>query len=277
MLAAALLQHSEIAAAETPLERGAYLMHGIVACGNCHATRDAAGKVEPGMELAGGTVFDAPVFRAVAPNITPDLETGIGRWSDEQIIDAIRNGKRRDGGTIGPPMPIEFYRGMSDTDVRAIVAYLRSVPPVHHAVEKSSYRIPLPPNYGPAVTTVSDVPRDDTIAYGHYLASSLGHCLDCHTPRGADGQLHMDKIGAGGQEIGVPWGGGLVTTPNLTPANPTGIAKWTDQQVKAAIAQGERPDRPLVRLMAFDWYRTISDRDLDMLVAYLRTLKPAVP
>lgn len=265
------------ARAETLLERGTYLMRGIVACGNCHATRDGSGKVMPGAELAGGTVFAAPVFRAVAPNITPDAETGIGRWTDEQIVDAIRNGKRPDGTIIGQPMPIEFYRGIADSDVQAIVAYLRSVPPVHHAVEKSTYKMPLPPNYGPTVTTVPSVNRDDKLAYGRYLATSLGHCMDCHTPRGDDGQLHMDKIGAGGQEIGIPWGGGLITTSNLTPANPDGIAKWTDQQVKTAITKGVRPDRPLTRLMAFDWYQSISDSDLDAMVAYLRSLRPAVP
>jgi mono/diheme cytochrome c family protein len=265
------------AKAETSLERGTYLMGGIVACGNCHAMRDASGKVEPGMDLAGGTVFNAPIFRAVAPNVTPDPETGIGRWTDDQIVDAIRNGRRPDGTIIGPPMPIEFYRGMSDTDVRGLVAYLRAIAPVRHQVEKSVYKIPLPPNYGPQVISVPDVPSDDRIAYGHYLATSLGHCLECHTPRGSNGQLQMDKVGAGGQEIEVPWTGALVVTSNLTPANLHGMAKWTDKQVKIAIARGERPDRPLVRLMAFDWYQTVSDADLNAIVAYLRTLKPAVP
>src|SRR5581483_5505596 len=165
----------------------------------------------------------------------------------------------------GPPMPIEFYRGISDGDVRALVAYLRAVPPVRHKVEKSVYKIPLPPGYGPPVTTVAEVPRGDKLAYGHYLASALGHCLECHTPRGPEGRLQMAKLGAGGQEIGIPWGGGLVMTSNLTAANPHGIANWSDQQVKDAIRTGERPDRPLVRLMAFDWYRSISDADLDAL------------
>jgi mono/diheme cytochrome c family protein len=158
-----------------------------------------------------------------------------------------------------------------------LVAYLRAVPPVRHQVEKSVYKIPLPPDYGPQVTSVRDRSPSDKIAYGHYLASSLGHCLECHTPRAADGRLVMDKAGAGGQEIEVPWTGALVLTSNLTPANPAGMAKWTDQQVKTAITKGRRPDRALVQLMAFDWYQTISDADLDALVAYLRTLKPAVP
>jgi len=264
-------------AEETPLERGRYLMHGVVACGNCHTPRDADGNPIDGMELAGGVVFNAPVFRAISANITPDKETGIGKWSDEQIIESIRNGKRPDGTIIGPPMPIEFYRNMSDSDVRAIVAYLRSIKPVARKIEKSTYKIPLPPGYGPVVTSVPDAPRADKIAYGHYLATALGHCLECHTPRAPDGRLVMDKLGAGGQEIEVPWSGALVTASNLTPANRDGIVGWSDQQVKLAITQGQRPDRALVRLMAFDWYQTIDPADLDALVAYLRSLKPATP
>ena len=83
--------------AETPLERGTYLMHGIVACGNCHTPKGADFKPLIDQELAGGFVIEAPVFRAVAPNITPDKETGIGGWTDGQIVEAIRNGKRPDG------------------------------------------------------------------------------------------------------------------------------------------------------------------------------------
>ncbi len=126
---------------ETPLERGKYLMSSIVACGNCHTPKGPSGRAIADQELSGGTVFDAPVFHAVSANITPDKETGIGNWTDEQIINAIRNGKRPDGTTIGPPMPIAFYRGMSDSDVHAIVAYLRQVKPISNKVEKSTYKI----------------------------------------------------------------------------------------------------------------------------------------
>jgi len=272
LCAAALMAAS--ARAETPLERGTYLMRGIVACGNCHTPKTAEGKPIADRELAGGFVIEVPVFHAVAPNITPDKETGIGNWSDDQIVDAIRNGRRPDGTIIGPPMPIPFYREMSDTDVRAIVAYLRSVKPIRNKVEKSTYKIPLPPAYGPPVTQVPDVPRTDKIAYGHYLAGALGHCLDCHTPRLPDGQSDMARVGAGGEELPA-FVGGIIVSANLTPANEQGIAHWTDAQVKAAIQTGMRPDRPLVLLMAFDWYKNIKGADMDALVAYLRTLKPA--
>src|SRR5262249_31590689 len=107
------------ARAETPLERGTYLMRGVVACGNCHPPKGPQGDV-PGMELAGGVTFQEDVFIAVSPNITPDAETGIGKWTDGQIISAIREGKRPDGTIIGPPMPIALYRGISDEDVNAI-------------------------------------------------------------------------------------------------------------------------------------------------------------
>jgi mono/diheme cytochrome c family protein len=270
----AALAAAPAARAETPLERGTYLMRGIVACGNCHTPKTADAKPIAEQELAGGFVIEVPVFRAVAPNITPDKETGIGNWTDDQIVDAIRNGKRPDGTIIGPPMPIAFYREMSDTDVRAIVAYLRSVKPIRNKVEKSTYKIPLPPAYGPPVTQVPDVPRTDKIAYGHYLAGALGHCLDCHTPQLPNGQNDMARVGAGGQELPA-FIGGTIVSANLTPANEQGIAHWTDAQVKAAIQTGMRPDRPLVLLMAFDWYKNINDADMDALVAYLRTLKPA--
>ena len=145
------------AAAQTPLERGTYLMRGIVACGNCHTQNTPQGPM-PGMELAGGTKFEEGFGIAYASNITPDPETGIGKWTDAQIITAIREGKRPDGSIIGPPMPSSLYRDVSDDDVKAIVAYLRTVKPVVNKVPKPEYKVPLPPSYGPPVTTVPPVP-----------------------------------------------------------------------------------------------------------------------
>jgi len=277
-LVAAVMTAGGAAWAETPLERGTYLMHTIVACGNCHTPKGPDGKAIASMELAGGNPIDSPVFHAVPGNITPDKDTGIGNWSDDQIIDAIRNGKKPDGTIIGPPMPIPFYHGtpatpgMSDTDVKAIVAYLRSVKPVHNQVEKSTYKIPLPTSYGPPVTHNPDVPHTDHVAYGKYLASGLGHCMDCHTPD-VQGRPDFTKMGAGGNPFGAP-NGGVIISANLTPGNPSGVAGWTNQQVKTAITDGMRPDRPLVRLMAFDWYKNMSNADLNDLVAFLRSLKP---
>jgi len=269
---AAMAAASAASAAETDLARGQYLLAGIVACGNCHSPRGPDGKIPVGQELSGGMIIETPVFRAVAPNITPDKETGIGNWTDAQIVAAIREGKRPDGTLIGPPMPIGFYRNMSDTDVRAIVAALRAVRPVNHAVGKSTYKIPLTASYGPPVVHVPDVPRSNTVAYGKYLAD-IAHCMECHTPR-VKGVLDMDRVGGGGQELPAP-NGGVVVSANLTPGNPDGMARWTNGQTIRTIATGVRPDgRKLVPLMAFDWYATVKDGDMNALLAYLRTLKP---
>jgi mono/diheme cytochrome c family protein len=158
-----------VASAETPLERGRYLVETIAACGNCHTPKGPNGPL-PGMNLAGNQVIeDNPDFRAVAPNITPDRATGIGGWTDAQLARAIREGIRPDGSVIGPPMPFEFYRGLADDDLAAIVAYLRSVPAVANRAEKSTYRMPLPPAYGPPVGSVTAPPRSNPVAYGGYL------------------------------------------------------------------------------------------------------------
>ncbi len=100
------------------LERGTYLMNSIVACGNCHVQRDKDGRPIVALGLSGGEVFDEKPFKAYAPNITPDPETGIGKWTEAQLVSAIREGIRPDGTLIGPPMPIGFYRGISDDDAR---------------------------------------------------------------------------------------------------------------------------------------------------------------
>jgi len=126
-LVAASICTLQRANADALLDRGRYLMEGIVACGNCHTPKGPDGAPLHDKELSGGFAIDAPIFHAVASNITPDKATGIGNWTDAEIIDAIRNGKRPDGSIIGPPMPIAFYRGMSDSDVKAIVAYLQTL------------------------------------------------------------------------------------------------------------------------------------------------------
>lgn len=253
------------------LARGTYLMDGIVACGNCHVQRDK-GKPLPDKGLSGGMVFDEPPFKAYAPNITPDAETGIGKWTDEQLGRAIREGIRPDGSVIGPPMPIAFYRGVSDQDLKAIVAYLRAQPAVKNAVPKSEYRIPLPKNYGPAITKPVSAPsRKDPVKYGAYLAGPLGHCLDCHTPW-VKGIPDMKRLGAGGNDFKGPWG--VSVARNLTP-HETGLKDWSDQEIARAIREGVRKDGTRLKPpMAFDWYRNINDEDMKALIAYLRTLKP---
>ena len=257
------------ALAQTAVERGRYLVEGIAACGNCHTMK---GPEAPGKDYAGGFVIEEGPFRAVSSNITPDRETGIGAWRDQQIIDAIRDGTRPDGTIIGPPMPIELYNMMADDDVKAIVAYLRTLPPVNFKPEKSVYRIPL--HAMPHVKNWQAPPKSSRVAYGGYLAGPLGHCIECHTPPLQGRRDYANKFAAGGFEMPAP-GGGRVVSANITPDRETGIGAWTDVQIKRAITDGTRPDGgKLVPLMPFDHYKRVSAEDLDALIAYLRSLKP---
>jgi len=127
--------------AETQIQRGRYLVDTLAACGNCHTPRGPNG---PQMDkyLAGGDHIRHKDFDAVSANITPDPETGIGRWSDAQLFKAIREGQRPDGSLIGPAMPSKAYREMANDDVKAIIAYLRTVPPVKNAVTEE-IKIPI--------------------------------------------------------------------------------------------------------------------------------------
>ena len=272
------------AAQPNSLERGRYLVETVAFCGVCHNTRDADGRMRPGMELAGGRVMSMNEvrtvlsnippgdIRAVVPNITPDAETGIGRWTDSEIATAIREGRRPDGSIIGPPMPIALYRGISDRDLTAIVTYLRTVPPVRHAVtERSTYPFALGP-YGPTVGHVPD-PPDDPVARGAYIAGPLAHCMECHTPLLSVVQRDWTRIGAGGMPIEGPWG--IVVAPNITSNRDYGIGGWTDDQILGAITRGIAADgRRLLPPMGARAaiYSRITDSDLRDLITYLRSL-----
>ena len=269
-----VMQSCSVAMAATDaatLARGKYLVEGVAACGNCHIARGAKGEPLFDKGLSGGMPFDEPAFNAVAPNITPDMETGIGKWTDAQLAKAIREGIRPDKSVIGPPMPMEFYRHMSDADLAAIIAYLRAQPPVRNAVAKSKYNIPLPPAYGPAIKSVKAPPASDKRAHGEYL-SNIGHCMECHTPRDAKGMLQHDRLGAGGQKFPGPWGESV--SRNLTP-HPTGLKDWSDAQIIHAVRDGvDRDGKPYNPPMGFGFYKNISDADMAALVTYLRSLKP---
>jgi mono/diheme cytochrome c family protein len=261
------------AAAQTYRERGAYLVTTLGACGNCHTPRDAANQPVAAMAMAGGFEFEDRLGHIVSPNITPDTATGIGGWSVGQIVYALRNGKRPDGTIIAPPMPIEFYRGLSDRDAEAIAVYLKGLPPIRHAVGRSTYKIPLPADYGPIVGHVAAPDRTDKIAYGAYLAGAVAHCMECHTPRIA-GKLVLDRLGAGGRELPD------FSTPGATTISrditPTGIGQWSDADVKRAILVGVRPDGTrLSPVMPSAAYNGMTSDDVNAIVDYLRTLKPA--
>lgn len=256
-------------AAQSLAAKGKYLVDGIGGCGNCHTARGGPMK---GVYLAGGNSFGGPKapFKSYAPNITPDPETGIGKWTDIQIIKSIREGKRPDGSIIGPPMAIDFYKYMSDNDVKAIVAYLRTVKPVKHKTPKSVYRIPL--RAGAPAGNVADVSPSNKIAYGEYQVR-IGHCMECHTPMVKGHPDLKNRLGAGGRTFRGRYGES--TSSNITPHKVTGIGNWTDAEIKRAITKGIKKDGTKLRPpMCFRCYDKMTEADVDAMVAYLRSIKP---
>lgn len=250
-------------------ERGDYLVNSIMACGSCHTPIGPSGFVAE-QALGGRLVEKNEQFTAVAPNITPAGR--IKDWTDEQLAKAIREGIRPDGSVIGPPMPFEVYKGISDDDLLSVVAYLRTVPAVENDPGVSAYNIPLPPAYGPPVTTVAAVPEGATVEYGAYLSNALGHCTVCHTKmEGGIAQLET-LLGAGGNAFNGPWG--TVVSANITPY---ALANYTDAQIATMITHGERPDgSKLTGPMAFPFYAKMKADDVQAIVTYLRSL-PAIP
>lgn len=262
-----------------PLQHGRYLVETIAGCGNCHTPRLPDGTPDNSKNLAGAFVIQEPVFNAYAQNITPDMETGIGSWTEDQIVDAIRNARKPDGTFMGPPMSFGWYKNMSDTDVRAIAKYIKSVPAVRNEVPPATYSIPGgPPEnniFGPIVTSVPDVPKTDIVKYGEYLAGPVGHCMDCHTTY-VMGQIDMAQLGRGGNVYARPfiydW---AAVSANITSHPEAGLGSWTDAEIKRAITEGiSRDGRELLPFMPYWLYKKMEPSDLDAIVAYLRTLPP---
>lgn len=257
------------------VKRGEYLMNGPVACSNCHGTRNPDMSIKAGMEFAGGFHIVDPGFDVYSANITQDKETGIGTWTDEQIIKAIREGVSKEGKIIFPPMPVPTYNQMSDADVKAIVAYMRTIKPVHNEVRESKWNVPqlaMPPAKGAAAP-----PESNKLAYGGYIVNALAHCFECHSTPDARGVPDVEhKAGGGGFEITLA-PGAVARVPNITSDKATGIGDWTDAQIRTALTEGKSRDgHGLSPPMPFPFFKNMTSSDLDAVIAYIRTIPPIV-
>src|SRR5271169_2511730 len=170
------------------LARGRYLFTSSTGCTGCHSVHDwntHGGPIMPGAEGVGQVMwFTNLPGRIVAPNITPDPETGAGNWTDDQLARAIREGIGHDGRALFPMMPYTHFREMSDEDLASVIVYLRSLPPVRHELPKTEIIFPV--KYlirnvpEPVTSPVSDgIIASDPAKYGAHLVNLAG-CGDCH-------------------------------------------------------------------------------------------------
>lgn len=269
------------------ITRGEYLYKYGNQCWGCHVPGTTA---DPGALPVGGREFDlsniGPGFGFYfATNLTPDKETGIGDWTDGELVRAIREGVSRDGRILFPLMPVEYYKGISDRDALAITAYLKTLPPTRNEITANrpsfmakaliALKVIKPQ---PAITqTVVAPPAGPTDEYGKYLATNASGCAECHTPRNLqNGEVIWEQLLAGsnfafgGEMEKMPAG---AHAPNLTMDKETGIGNWTEEQFITAMRIGTRPDGTVIlALMPYPYYSFWTDDDLKAVYRYLKTV-----
>ncbi len=253
------------------VKRGDYLVNTILTCGNCHTPKGPNGDIMD-KAFSGGLSWDEPPFKVTAPNITQDKDTGIGKWSDADIKKLLRTGLRPNGVPIAAVMPTGFYGIITNRDMNAIVAYLRTLKPIKNKVPDPIYKFAAPPQIFPgAEKPYTEAMFSDRIKHGFYLAT-IGHCMECHTPM-PKGVHNWADLGRGGFEFPGPWG--VSVSRNITSSKSKGIGAWTDAQIKTAITTGvDKDGNHLKPPMGFGYYAHMTDEDIADIIAYLRRVPP---
>jgi hypothetical protein len=263
------------------LERGKYLVEGLVQCPLCHSENDYKHRgTQPLPGKKGGGFIVPPEesevpapYRVVVPNISSDPDYGAGRWKDSDFVRALRRGIGHDGRTLFPLMPYNYFRSLSDEDLASVIVYERSLAPVH--IERPKTVLPedvkqtLQPM--PPLEHVPEPDRSNRVKYGEYLVT-VGHCDLCHTPVDEKGNPLFDMAFSGGAPLIGPWGK-TVASLNLTP-DPSGISYFDESMFITTIREGRVKARLLSNAMPWGYFRNLSDDDLKAIFAYLRTLKP---
>jgi mono/diheme cytochrome c family protein len=269
LAAIAAIALTQSAAAQPAVERGRYLVNTIMTCGNCHTPKGPNGDIMD-KAFSGGLEFDEPPFKVTAANITPDRETGIGKWSDADIKTLLLTGVRPNGVPIAAVMPTGFYGILTPADLDAIVAYLRTLKPVRNQVPDPVYKITVKPQIFPGAEKPFAGDPKDKVAHGFYLAT-IGHCMECHTPMGPQGRNFVRDLGTGGFALKGPWG--VSVSRNITQSKTKGIGAWSDDEIRRAITQGISRDGSKLRPpMGFHYYAAMTAPDIDAIVAWLRTV-----
>ena len=259
------------------VQRGKYIFAAAGGCG-CHSTK------EDGLN-AGGRKFSGSFGIVYGTNITPDKETGIGAWSEQQFIDAMRYGLRPNGEKLLPVMPYPSFRLMSDADMKALWAYLQSLPAIKKTNRPRRANMPFlnlflaawNKAYGGKGEAPQRAPSEG-VERGKYLVWHVAHCGECHTPRGLSGAPDNSRFLAGTEA-----GPENAIVPNITPEPRTGIGTWSEDEIVDYLQTGFRPDGDNAQgLMAevidgtSAGYKDLSVADLRAIAAYLRTVPPIV-
>jgi mono/diheme cytochrome c family protein len=271
LAAAVLAVVSAAASAQGDPKRGEYVAQ-AAGCAACH-TDSAAG----GAPYAGGRAIDTPFGTFYGPNITPQPQDGIGKWTEADFRRALRLGERPDGADFFPVFPYPSFSRMADADIRDLWAYLRALPPV--ARPNREHQVKWPFRWRLLISAwkwlfftpgpfVPDAAAGAQVNRGAYLVTALGHCGECHTPRNFLGGPKKRRALAGGK---LPEG----RTPNLTP---TRLKRWSDRQLKEFLRTGVTPDGDAASDLMDEVIRNdtskLTAEDLSALVAYLRALTP---
>ncbi|KAA0581984.1 cytochrome c [Azospirillum sp. B21] len=265
---------ADMAPAGDPVSRGAYIFQ-AAGCLGCHSNEK-----EGGAPLAGGRALATPFGTFHTPNITPDPETGIGRWSDADFIRAFREGLRPDGAALFPAFPYASYTRMTDRDLLDLKAYLFSQPAVaapnkpHDLTPPFSWRFLLPV-WQWMYLTPGPVPDDPAKPpawnRGRYLVDALGHCGECHSPR-----TLMGGMDAGRYLAGNPDGPDGDKVPGITGAESKGIGDWSDGDLTLLLETGLTPEGDVVGGAMGEVVRNSTSKltadDRAAIAAYLRTV-----
>lgn len=269
---------------EAQVERGKYLANHVTVCIDCHSTRDwtkFSGPIQPGTFGRGGDVFDENMGMPgtfYAKNITPH---NLGDWTDGEIYRTITTGVTRDGRSMFPVMPYPSYNKMDPEDVKAIIAYIRTLEPIEYDSPDSKANFPM----NLILRTIPQPPNPmerpepaDTIAYGKYLIT-IGGCGDCHTPQNQGTPIEGMDL-AGGFEFKAPFG--TVRSANITPDDKTGIGSWSKDRFVKRFKQYSVPVDSLHQVegnefntvMPWQMYAGMAEQDLEAIYAYLKNISP---
>jgi mono/diheme cytochrome c family protein len=267
--------------------RGEYLVKHLLVCGDCHTTPDAMGmpSTKPEAFLAGGRAFPVGPGKTVyARNITPDDTTGIGKWTESQIVDAIKTGVDDQGLPLFPIMPYYMFHNLTDDDAMSIALYLKSIPARSNMVMADTVTVPLASPVimdaqVPHTTLATSDPNYASAERGRYLAEVS--CIECHTPHNgpmASSVIDLANVFAGGETFNL----GFETTvsANLTSDTATGLGSWSAMDIVKTLKtdQEKGTGRRLCPPMPGgpDELGGLSDPDLTDVANYIHTLAPIV-